>query len=837
MNDGTAPNDDGCSATTQNYTGKIVLIRRGTCTFESKSVVAKNAGALGVILMNNVAGAGVQNMPDDGDTVGTIPTVMVSKEDGDLLIANLANLTGTFKPSLPTEFAGIEVSGISLVNDLVIKNNAGNSDIYVAIGDGRYSDSSSGTLFGPSTFGVYKSTNGGSTWTKLNLPALANGHPICPNDIELTTNGNIWVSSTDSNTFGDGGGRVYQSTDNGATFTLRHTVTGYASGTKGTGGTGTRVEIEASNTNANTLYVLSQIEGMTANATSGVKWETKLEKTTDAFATTPTLITLPTSFYSDSASKSREYISGFTGYQAFYDLMIESSPTNDATIYIGGIDLYRSTNSGGTWTQISRWTTNVHSDQHALTFKPGNSDIGVFGNDGGVYYCGALTSATGSSTTAITKRNNGFNTTQFVGVAVMPNNVSGAIGDFLVAGAQDNGTQYFSGSTTSASSVAGATIGVNGTYEVQGGDGGKPLFDQGSDKYYITNYVNNDNMYMRTVGSTSTVKLDDDTEGMGLFYAAMCLDSTNDIVYSDFTDATNRIYQIRRYSDYKGGTVSRTDLTNALLTTYPTALATGKITPTTLYAGTMNGKLLKITSANGANPAWSDITGSQFVGSVSDIEFGANDNQIFVSMHNYGVNNIWYTADGGTTWSKLDGNLPDLPVKCILQNPLNTAEIMIGTDLGVWYANTFNPNGTSDQALNWKQSFNGMSNVRVTDLDLQANSPTAPNAYKVYAATYGRGVFSGSLTALLSNPENVITNNSIKVFPTVNKGNVTIASDKVYGKTNIDLFDITGKKVYSNSIEINSNAQEVNFGTQSTGNYILKVSGNGFEGTQKLIIE
>ena len=53
-----------------------------------------------------------------------------------------------------------------------------------------------------------------------------------------------------------------------------------------------------------------------------------------------------------------------------------------------------------------------------------------------------------------TSRNSGFNVTQFVGVAVMPNGVSGATGDFFVAGSQDNGSQYFSGSTSSGSSTA-----------------------------------------------------------------------------------------------------------------------------------------------------------------------------------------------------------------------------------------------------------------------------------------------------------------------------------------------------------------------------------------------
>ena len=70
---------------------------------------------------------------------------------------------------------------------------------------------------------------------------------------------------------------------------------------------------------------------------------------------------------------------------------------------------------------------------------------------------------------------------------------------------------------------------------------------------------------------------------------------------------------------------------------------------------------------------------------------------------------------------------------------------MIGTELGVWYTVGFNPVTSANQSLTWLQSFNGMSNVKVTDLDLQPNSPTAPTGYSVYAATYGRGVFSSQL--------------------------------------------------------------------------------------------
>ena len=70
-------------------------------------------------------------------------------------------------------------------------------------------------------------------------------------------------------------------------------------------------------------------------------------------------------------------------------------------------------------------------------------------------------------------------------------------------------------------------------------------------------------------------------------------------------------------------------------------------------------------------------------------------------MHNYGVNNVWYSGDKGATWQAKDGDLPDLPVKTILQNPLNLEEVIIGTELGVWYTSNF-----SDANPTWKTSYN-----------------------------------------------------------------------------------------------------------------------------------
>jgi len=379
-------------------------------------------------------------------------------------------------------------------------------------------------------------------------------------DVEIAVGGKVWVSSTHSTTFNDGGGKIFVSTDDGANFTLKHTVTG--------NGGGARVEIEASNTTADKIYVLSQLE-QAAPATPAI--EVQILLTTNGFTTAPTVLPLPGTA---PATETRLNTYGFTGAQSFYDLFIESDPTNDANVYVGGINIHKSTNSGSAWTQISGWSTGnlVHSDQHAMTFRPGTPNSAIFGNDGGVYYCASLSAATNTSA-AIVERNTGFNVTQFVGVAVLPDGITGNTGDFFVAGAQDNGSNYF---PASPSLTTGAAAGITSSFEIQGGDGGIPLFSQDTDEYMVTNYVYNDNITYRPINNTGTRVLNDATTDRGLFYPAFALDSANDIMYSDFSDSATRTYYVRRYINIKSGTVTRVDLTNALLTSYPTALTPGK---------------------------------------------------------------------------------------------------------------------------------------------------------------------------------------------------------------------------------------------------------------------
>ena len=777
----------GCTANpiTNNVAGKIALIRRGTCTFVEKVKNAQNAGAIAVIMMNNIDGTPVA-MGGDDVTI-TIPSVMISKSDGDLLEA--AALAGTLSGSLtsgPGTFTGNLVPGQQHINDIKVRNNGGTSEIYVAAGDSFYSAANSTTYLGGPGFGLYKSINGGATWTELSLPLTAGGKKHCPNDIEIASDNKIWLSTKRSVVYGDGGGKIFSSND-GVTFTDRYTVTD-----------GNRTQIAVSSSVADKVYVLAELTTTAAVA---------LYKTTNAFATTTTL-TLPADADSGVGAD-------FTRGQAFYDLMLEVDPNNDQTVYTGGIDLFKSTNGGTTWSQFSHWYggfgfQNVHADQHGMAFAPGSSTRMVFGNDGGVYY-------SNNSGTTTSARNNGLNITQFYSVGTAPTGATGGnlVGEYFAAGAQDNGTQYF----------GGVGAGINGSVQSQGGDGAFTMFDQGADKYYISNYVYNESITYRPIPSGTTRTIDNDNSGNnGAFIAPMILDSNRDVLYSDYSNGTT--YQVRRYKNIKSGIVNRVNLTDALLTASPTAFAVSPYTTssTTLLVGTRLGKLLKVTNAD-VSPVWTDVSGSSFVGSVSDIEYGQSENEIFVTMHNYNVVSVWYSSNGGSTWQNKEGNLPDLPVKAILQNPLNLNEVIIGTELGVWYTNTF-----ATASPIWKQSYNGMSNVKVVDLDLR-------NDNTVFAATYGRGIFSGVFTSPLLSNNDVTLNEGVKVYPNPSKGIINIAITNYSGSLKVSLVDLNGRVVYSNEISDFSLEQSLDIKSYQSGIYILNLEGDGVKVTRKIIFE
>ena len=572
-----------------------------------------------------------------------------------------------------------------------------------------------------------------------------------------------------------------------------------------------RTEIETSNVSANTLWVAANVNG-----------EVDLFTTTDAFMNISTL-------NEPSDVDTGIPAADFTRNQAFYDLVIEADANDN--LVVGGVDLFRSTDNGANWSQISKWSNNnnlnalgvslVHADQHSMIFRPGsgNGNKVVSGTDGGVFYSDDITMAkSGSSgaTTNISSRNKDYNTVQFYYGAI---DKSGGTDD-LTGGTQDNGTQF----------KLNATAGANGFSDPFGGDGGYTEIDNGG-TYMIQSYPRNNHRFISYPSLSTRYYITATKDGLsadGSFINEAALDTDFDIFYSNSSTSTPT-FSIERTSNFVAGTggIVNTSLTNALLNASPTAFKVSPFTggSTKLFVGLTNSTLLRIDTANGS-PTWNNITGGSFVGSISDIEFGQNESEIFVTMHNYGVVSIWFTSNGGVAWTSIEGNLPDLPVKCILQNTLIPNELIIGTDLGVW--------STEDYTIAspvWVQSFNGMSDVIVVDLDVR----TSDNV--ILATTHGRGLFTSQFTSVpLSIDDNAIVNNSIKVFPTVSNGEFSILSKNSLGKVEMSLFTITGQKVYTTTFELTNIKKSFNL-SLSSGLYLIKIKGDNFEGTKRVIIK
>ncbi len=787
--DGTAAPNEACDplVNANAINGNIAILYRGTCDFSQKVLNAQNAGAVAVIVVNNVAGnPSIMAAGSQGDLV-TIPSLMLSMTDGQAIVDQLGSGVNVSLNGYANYSGYTAKSGVQHINDIVVRDvGNGNSEVYVAAGSSYYGKATPSVLLGPEEFGLYKSTNSGSSWSKLTLlpSSNSNDYQLQPNDIEISADNTVWVATT-TDVFTDGGGEILSSSD-GVNFTLKYKVP-----------SGQRTEIAVSGTNASTLYVLSE----TLSETTPVK----IIHTDDAFTTTTTL-PLPVDL--DTGIDPNDFTNG----QGYYNLTIEVDPTNDAIVYTGGIDLFRSSDSGNTWIQISEYYSStglseVHPDQHAFVFDPSDPTKAVNGNDGGVYYATSL-----SGTPSITPRNKNYNTLQFYHGSIGQEEAN----EKLLAGAQDNGSQL----------INNASTGINESLSPTGGDGTYVFIDK--DNQYIITSSQNGNYYYRDYATSETSGYTiEGTSAGGQFINPAALDSETNYLFSDgTTNDPTTIYQINRYRILVNRATSKT-MSNALLDSSPTAFKSSTNTTQTLFVGTETGKLLKITNANGTE-TWEDITGSVFLGSISSINLGSSDMEIYVTFYNYGVTSIFYTTDGGTTWQNKEGDLPDIPVRAIMANPLNTNEVIIATDLGVW--GTFNFNDTNP---NWYQSQNGMKDVIVTSFDLRTSDNT------VMATTYGRGIFTGKFTTDASSLS--VNNNTfkdlVKVYPTVSSGNFKISASNEIRNGLLSVFDMNGREVYKTKIDFNKNStQDISLKALS-GLYIVKFNSENKQSTHKILIK
>jgi|GEM_PF-357520 len=268
------------------------------------------------------------------------------------------------------------------------------------------------TVIAATSDGIYRTTNGGTSWTQ----ELAGNYknikfkPGTPATVYATGNADDF----------------YRSLDGGDTWT-QITAGLPASGVS-------RMSLAVSDANSNYVYILAGnnsdygLYGVFRSTDSGSNW-------TQMADGTPNLLT-----WSETGTGG--------GGQAWYDLSIECDQEDANRIFVGGVNTWRSTDGGTNWTCIGHWygaagIPYVHADVHALHYLPGTNTL-LVGCDGGVF----ISTNNGTSFSDISS-NLEISQQYRLGCAATNSNR-------VITGWQDNGTNLKDGASWS---------------EVVGGDG------------------------------------------------------------------------------------------------------------------------------------------------------------------------------------------------------------------------------------------------------------------------------------------------------------------------------------------------------------------------------
>lgn len=522
-----------------------------------------------------------------------------------------------------------------------------------------------GTVLVATRNGLYRSNNGGSSWTELLSGRFA--------DLEVAQDGIMYCSQGIFSA-----GTVKKSIDDGISW---QDITPAPDGE--------RIELAVAPSNSNVLYAV-------AAKVRDVVW---FKKTTDG-GINWTNVTIPKH---KAPGLCMESNADFTRQQAWYDMIIAVHPNNPKLVLLGGIDLYKSTSGGSSWGLLSSWTGQcdayVHADQHAIQFNPADPTSAIFGNDGGVFYSADVGTA---SNPAFKARNNGYNVTQFYA----GDQVNEEGNNTMLAGAQDNGTLLFQ------------SPGINSTTEATGGDGAFCHIDQQNDDYHITAYVYN-NYFRSTNGGASYSTMYQ--RNTGRFINPSDYDDKAKIVYA--AEEEDKYLSISNITGLTRANVRSVDFGGYMVS----AVKVSPYTDNRVFMGTGTkkaeggSKIFRIDNAHDNKPIVTEIGTSNLPanGYISSIDVGADDNQILISYSNFGLESVFETRDGGASWNNKEGNLPDIPVRSVLYNPGNTNEALIGTELGVW--STENINSTSP---NWVVTNTGLANVRCDMLKYRSSDGT-----------------------------------------------------------------------------------------------------------------
>ena len=152
---------------------------------------------------------------------------------------------------------------------------------------------------------------------------------------------------------------------------------------------------------------------------------------------------------------------------------------------------------------------------------------------------------------------------------------------------------------------------------------------------------------------------------------------------------------------------------------------------------------------------------------------------------------VYRTLDGGATWNNMTMDLPNIPVNSVVhQEGYGSDVVYIGTDAGVYYY--------TDESGKWTLYSNFLPNVVISELEIHSSSR------KLYAATFGRGIWMANLVQGTSGTEpSGFISSKISVYPNPTSGAINLQIDGIQASdARIEMISITGERVFNETIAV-----------------------------------
>ena len=418
------------------------------------------------------------------------------------------------------------------------------------------------------------------------------------------------------------------------------------------------------------------------------------------------------------------FLDGVYSSYGYYFGIIGVSQLNQNKIYIGGVPLLRSDDGGATFTNIG--APNMHSDHQALWVNPKKEGHVIDGNDGGVN----ITFDDGNNWT----KNNPNAVGQFYAINVdkkEPYNVYG--------GLQDNGVWYGPSSYQFSQGWKGS-----GNYpykRIGGGDGMQVQIDARDNETIYTG--SQFGYYFRVNLKTGKRKSIHPKHQLGdspyryNWQTPILLSSHNqDILYMGANKLLRSMNQGNTFdvisedltTGGKKGNVPYGTLTSISESPFQFGM---------LYTGSDDG-LIHLTKDGGNS--WKNITGNLpknlWVSRVIASKF--KKERVYTTLNGMRFDDfntyVFMSDDAGSTWKNISSNIPASAVNVLKEDTVNNEILYVGTDNGLYVS--FN-NGTS-----WSPFSKGLPNVAVHDLVIQEK------AQDLVVGTHGRSIYKTNIAPL-----------------------------------------------------------------------------------------